>query len=108
MAVNLQGQSHIVTGANAGIGRVLSEALAARGATVHMVCRNVERGQQARDAIIAATRNPRVELHVVDIADVAQVKAFATQFLARDEPLTCLVNNDGFLAAKMVITAQDM
>lgn len=42
----------MVTGANSGIGFACAQQLARQGVTVHMVCRNRERGEQARQALI--------------------------------------------------------
>lgn len=44
-------QSVLVAGGNAGIGRSAAESLAGLGATVHIMCRNREKGQKAVDDI---------------------------------------------------------
>jgi len=41
------GETVVVTGANSGIGRAATRALVARGATVVMACRSVDRGESA-------------------------------------------------------------
>jgi FlaA1/EpsC-like NDP-sugar epimerase len=46
-----KGRTAIVTGANAGIGRDLSLALASRGAHVIMACRSLERGHAAMQSM---------------------------------------------------------
>ena len=93
--VDLSGKTMIVTGANAGLGRVTAEALAKRGATVHLVCRNQERGLAARDEIVAVSKNPNVELHVCDLTSVADTKKLAANFLAKGCHFDVLVNNAG-------------
>ena len=47
----------LVTGANAGIGYETAKGLAARGARVLMVCRDMVKGEAAKAEIVAATGN---------------------------------------------------
>jgi dehydrogenase/reductase SDR family protein 12 len=47
LQANLEGRVCLVTGANSGIGFETALALAARGASVWMLCRNRERGLAA-------------------------------------------------------------
>ena len=54
---DLDGKVALITGANAGIGRVTAEVLAGRGARVLLACRSEERTRPALDAIRAAARN---------------------------------------------------
>ncbi len=95
----------IVTGANAGIGRVTARALAARGDRVVLGCRNPARGEEARDAIRRETGNPDVELIVVDVGSLASVRAFVTEFEARYDRLDVLVNNAGVMLPARELSA---
>jgi dehydrogenase/reductase SDR family protein 12 len=56
-ALDLSNKVYMITGANAGIGREISLFAASKGATVYMVCRNPDRAQVARDAIIGKYNN---------------------------------------------------
>ncbi len=47
----------MITGANSGIGKSTALALARKGATVHMVCRNPSRGENAKEDIVSQTGN---------------------------------------------------
>ena len=49
----MHGKVVMVTGANAGIGKEISLALAGMGATLVMVSRDRERGEAARNDVIA-------------------------------------------------------
>jgi NAD(P)-dependent dehydrogenase (short-subunit alcohol dehydrogenase family) len=94
----MKGQICIVTGANAGIGKVTATDLARRGATVVMLCRNQAKAEAARQEILAQTGNANVDIIVVDFASQASIHQAADQFLGKYSSLHVLVNNAGFLA----------
>ena len=54
----------IVTGSNSGIGKETALALAEMGATIVMVVRNKELGEEARIEIIAETGNDLIDLMI--------------------------------------------
>ena len=88
------GRRIIVTGANSGTGREATERLAAAGAEVVMAVRNLAKGEAARDEIIEAVPDARLELRQLDLADLASVRTFADGIDAVD----VLVNNAGVMA----------
>lgn len=90
----------IVTGANAGIGKQTALALARRGATVIMVCRNRERGEAAKAELIAASGNEHIDLMLADLSSQAAIRRFAAEFKSRYDRLHVLVNNAGVYLAK--------
>ena len=51
---NLAGKVIIITGANSGLGLVSTKALAAKGATVVMACRSLQKGESAKVEICRA------------------------------------------------------
>lgn len=70
---NMSSKVACVTGANSGIGFCAAKALAERRCTVHMLCRDKARGEEARARLSAETGNEEVHLHVVDVSDFRQV-----------------------------------
>ncbi|MGH2896896.1 MAG: SDR family oxidoreductase [Solirubrobacteraceae bacterium] len=94
----------LVTGANTGIGRATTEALAARGATVYMACRSEAKARAVREEIASATGNDHLQVLVLDLADLGSVRSCAQAFLDTGAPLHVLVNNAG-LAGKRGMTA---
>ncbi len=101
----LGGRTFLVTGGNTGIGRATVSALAQRGARVYLAARSRAKGEAAAAEITAATGNDAVFFLPLDLADLDSVRAAATAFLARDEPLHVLVNNAG-VAGRRGLTRQ--
>ena len=92
---DLTGRVCVVTGANSGIGYATTEALAAAGATVWMLCRNTERGQAARARIAAKTGSDRVHFAQVDLASLESVRSLTATLPV--ERIDILVQNAGVL-----------
>ncbi|XP_047977265.1 retinol dehydrogenase 11-like [Salvia hispanica] len=90
MQARIEGKNCVVTGANSGIGYATAEGLAARGATVYIVCRSKEWGEAAHSKIQSATGNKNVHLEICDISSIDDVKTLASRFCAMDEPVHIL------------------
>lgn len=108
MAVDLTNKQCVVTGANQGIGFASAEALAARGATVHLVCRSKEKGEKAVEEIKAKTGNQNVSLEVCDLSSLQQVRDFAAKYASTNQPLHILVNNAGLMENERTLTADGL
>ena len=93
--VDLAGRVCLVTGANSGIGFETSRALAERGATVWMLCRDRKRGEEALTRIRHTTRSKRVHLALLDVSDPAAARRFARDFASTR--VDVLVHNAGVL-----------
>jgi len=83
----------MVTGANRGIGKATALKLAQTDCQVVLVCRDRERGEQARKEIIKQTGNPRVDLLTADLSVQASTRQLAETFLSNYERLDVLINN---------------
>eukprot|EP00053_Salpingoeca_punica_P007623 m.69418 g.69418 ORF g.69418 m.69418 type:complete len:321 (-) comp14246_c0_seq1:261-1223(-) len=108
LEVSLTGRSFLVTGANSGIGKAACQVYAAKGATIHMVCRSKDRGEEARQELITATGNNNIHLHVADMADPVALKALAEQLQASKVPVHVLVNNAGCMLHERKHTPQGL
>ncbi|XP_047977807.1 dehydrogenase/reductase SDR family member 12-like [Salvia hispanica] len=106
MQARIEGKNCVVTGANSGIGYATAEGLAARGATVYIVCRSKERGEAARSKIQSATGNQNVHLEICDVSRIGDVKTLASRFSVKDEPVHILVNNAGVLEQNRLTTSE--
>jgi NAD(P)-dependent dehydrogenase (short-subunit alcohol dehydrogenase family) len=101
----MQGKVVMVTGANAGMGKEISLALAAMGASLVMVCRNRERGEAARAEVMSATGSQKVDLLVADLSSQKDIRALARDFKATHHRLDVLVNNAGMSLPRRQETA---
>ncbi len=93
----MQDKVIMVTGANAGIGKVTARELAKMGANVIMVARDRARGEAALAEVRAASGNPRVSLILADLSSMASIRQLAADFKAQHDQLHVLVNNAGAL-----------
>jgi NAD(P)-dependent dehydrogenase (short-subunit alcohol dehydrogenase family) len=95
---DLTGRVAVVTGANAGLGRDVAAALAARHAHVVLACRTVSKAETAAAGIRETTPDARLEVRRLDLADQDSVRNFADGLLAAHSRLDLLVNNAGLMA----------
>src|SRR3989449_5367390 len=94
----------MVTGANSGIGKAASIALAKMGATVVMVARNVERGETARSEIIKDSQNNSIDLLLSDLSSLESVRQLAAEFQKKYSKLHVLINNAGLFNQRRHVT----
>jgi protochlorophyllide reductase len=94
----------LVTGANSGLGLETARALANRGATVLLACRQAERAEAARGQL-AAEATGRLEILPLDLADLASVAAAAAEVGRRWSRLDLLINNAGVMALPRQLSA---
>ena len=90
------GRRAIVSGANSGLGLHTALELARHGATVVMTARDKVKGDEAVRRVRAEMPDAKVELGLLDLADLASVREFAAAY--GQQPLDVLVNNAGVMA----------
>ncbi|MDX1384159.1 MAG: oxidoreductase [Thermoanaerobaculia bacterium] len=95
---DLAGRTFVVTGANSGLGFETARGLAAKGASVVMACRDLEKAAAARDRIRAEHAAARVETRALDLARLASVRDFAKAVADAHPRIDALVNNAGVMA----------
>jgi NAD(P)-dependent dehydrogenase (short-subunit alcohol dehydrogenase family) len=86
-----------VTGANSGTGLEVTRRLAAAGAEVIMAVRNQEKGDGARNDLLAQLPDARLEVRLLDVADLSSVAQFAESLVGEGTPLHVLINNAGVM-----------
>src|SRR6266851_3401208 len=94
----------MITGANSGIGKAATLALAKMGATVVMVARNAEKGDAARDEIMKKSQNNSVDLLLADLSSLESVRQLATEFQRKYLKLHILINNAGLFNHRRHVT----
>lgn len=87
----------VVTGANNGIGFETTMGMAEAGWHVVMACRSREKAEKARASIMRRLPSASLDVMLVDLGDLASVRAFADDFRARHSRLDVLINNAGIL-----------
>ncbi|KAJ7779263.1 NAD(P)-binding protein [Mycena metata] len=93
---DLSGKVIIVTGGNAGIGRLTVKVLLEHNAKVYMASRNVEKAEAAIEELYASTGERAIFLHL-DLADLVSVRRATAEFLSKEKELHVLCNNGGIM-----------
>ncbi|XP_026230785.1 dehydrogenase/reductase SDR family member 12-like [Anabas testudineus] len=106
--VSVVGRSFMITGANSGIGKATALAIAKKGGTVHMVCRNKDKAEEARADIVNQSGNTEVYIHVVDMSETRKVWEFAEAFKKEYPSLNVLINNAGCMVHKREVNTEGL
>jgi NAD(P)-dependent dehydrogenase (short-subunit alcohol dehydrogenase family) len=99
------GEVVLVTGASSGLGFAAAEGFARLGATVWLVVRSAERGEQARARIVERSGNGDVHVGVCDLSELESVRQFAGRFGDQAARLDVLVNNAGVMTEARAVSA---
>jgi NAD(P)-dependent dehydrogenase (short-subunit alcohol dehydrogenase family) len=102
---DLTGKTAVVTGANSGIGYETARALARKGATVILACRDKDKGNAAAQKISQEFPAAKAELMMLDLSELASARRFAGEFKSRFGALDLLINNAGIMAVPYRKTA---
>jgi 2-hydroxycyclohexanecarboxyl-CoA dehydrogenase len=94
MDTGLAGQTVVVTGANANIGRAIALAFAAEGSNVVVVGRDETQGHRVRDQVLAAGAKDAL-WWAADVTDRERVGAMVAAARERFGAIDVLVNNVG-------------
>ena len=100
----MQAKVCLITGANSGIGKATAVGLARLGATVVMVCRSRQRGDNALLDVKKKSGNNDVHLLLADLSSAAEIRGLADRFRRRFSRLDVLVNNAAVLTARRRVT----
>jgi len=100
--MSMEGKICIITGANSGIGKATAIGLAKMNATIVMMCRSKERGEDAQKEIIELTGNKKVDLFLCDLSSQESIRKFVSEFKSKYQKLHVLINNAGIMLSKRV------
>ncbi len=87
----------VITGANSGIGLETAKVLAGSGAEVIMAVRNLDKAEKAADNVRKEYPAARMQIHQLDLADLASVRLFTEEFSKNYQSLDLLINNAGVM-----------
>lgn len=105
---NVPGKVVVVTGANSGLGYETSKEILRHGGRVIMACRDLKRGNAAKDNILAEIASHdhkgsfarNVQVLPLDLSSFASIRTFVTLLKeeAKISKIDILVNNAGIMA----------
>src|SRR6201997_61361 len=91
------GRTALITGANTGLGYETAAALAAKRAHVVLAVRNLDKGKEAADRIVAATPGASVAVQELDLTSLESVRAAADEVRSHHDTIDLLINNAGVM-----------
>ncbi len=94
---DLTGRHIMVTGANSGLGEEATRALAAKGASITMLGRDLGKLEAAAGRIRKQLPGADLAPGVVDLASFESIRSFAAEALAGDRTIDVLMNNAGVM-----------
>ncbi|MBF7731590.1 oxidoreductase [Pseudomonas sp. N040] len=99
-----QGRIAIITGANIGLGFNTALALAAKGCSLVLACRNLDKANNARAEILQQHPSASVECLQLDLSSLKSVREFAAKYSAAHSRLDLLINNAGIMMPPYALT----
>lgn len=94
---DLNNKIAIVTGANTGLGFECTHHLSRKGAMVIMGCRNLEKGEKAKQLILKEDSKAKLDLMKLDLASLNSIKEFSTSVQKKYDHIDILINNAGVM-----------
>ena len=102
---NQAGRTAIVTGSNTGLGLETARELAGRGAAVVLAVRNVDKGQAARDSILADHPGAEYAIQQIDLGSLDSIHAAAAELRSAHDRIDLLINNAGVMYTEWQTTS---
>jgi NAD(P)-dependent dehydrogenase (short-subunit alcohol dehydrogenase family) len=94
----------IITGANRGVGKGITRALAKQGRHIIMACRNLHLSIESKNQIVTESGNQNIELFELDLASFASIHSFVNNLRNRKIEIAALINNAGILSNSFMKT----
>jgi NAD(P)-dependent dehydrogenase (short-subunit alcohol dehydrogenase family) len=92
-----QGRLAVLTGANTGLGFETAQVLAARGASVVLAVRDIEKGKRAAARIAGTAPGADLMVSPLDLASLDSIRAAAGELRAQHPRIDLLINNAGVM-----------
>ena len=97
----------VITGANSGIGKALTRALAHKNYHIIMVCRNIDKAEKVRQEIITQTQNDAIDIFIADLSKQEEIFTLAENIKSKYTSIDILLNNAGLIAHSYREITQD-
>ncbi|RLV57558.1 SDR family NAD(P)-dependent oxidoreductase [Aeromicrobium phragmitis] len=94
---DLRGRTAVITGVTGGLGAATALGLARRGAGLIVTARDLTKAQDAVDRLRREAPDAQIEVVRLDLADLTQTTAAATELAGSVERVDILVNNAGIM-----------
>lgn len=94
---DLTGKVMVVTGGNSGLGYAAVKAFAGNGAEVILACRNLEKGEEAKNKILKSGPKGKISAMQLDLSDLSSVNSFVATYKKAYQKLDILLNNAGIM-----------
>jgi len=104
--IDQEGKVFLVTGANSGLGYETSKSLLESGATVIMCCRNLIKGEKAKQELLKLNFPGKIELVELDLSDLNNVQTVSELIKNKFNSLDVLINNAGIMAPPKTFSNQ--
>ncbi|KAL3847418.1 hypothetical protein ACJMK2_018329 [Sinanodonta woodiana] len=105
-------KTYMVTGASSGLGMFTTKTLVRMGGVVHMVCRDIKKGEEARKDIVDEIGNEclidNLILHSLDLSKPADIVKFVKSFESSEKKLDVLINNAGVMVNTREVTEDNL
>ncbi|HEV2638580.1 MAG TPA: SDR family oxidoreductase [Actinocrinis sp.] len=108
MNIDISGKVAVVTGAAQGIGRTLALGLAAEGARVVVLARDLARAQAVVDEIAALPDAPAALAVQADVSDEPAVARAAAEVESAFGRVDALINNAGWMPGRRPVLELDL
>ena len=92
-----QGRLAVVTGANTGLGFETAQVLAARGASVVLAVRDIEKAKRAATRIAETAPGANLMVQRLDLTSLDSIRAAADELRAEHPRIDLLINNAGVM-----------
>ena len=102
--MDFSGKTCLVTGANSGLGFEVAKRFAASGADTILVCRNQDKGENARREIQNEFPSSSVKAMICDLSSIGSIRNFIEAFKEQHAKLDILYDNAAVMKQKRTLT----
>ena len=96
----------LITGANSGLGYETTKFLLEKGAQVIMCCRDIVKGEKAKQELLKFNYSGDIELIELDLSDLKNVINSSNLIKSKFKSLDVLINNAGIMAPPKTLSKQ--